>query len=605
MARILGIIGLSTTARETLIQSAFEPSSVRVYVETCNHFTMGWCGPLKVMVHTPEVSVHLDGWLQYRGQLILEAHGLYRLLEDYLNQRLNPIHLHGDFVLSFYDKMLERLIIYRDKMGVKPLYYTQTSNLFAFASRPQILLTLPGVSKAVNPFYVARYAALHYRYFDNAEQDSPYQQICQLPAATQLLFQGKEVRLKRYWNLQEQSDFSGSEEELSEQYKALLLQAVSLRLQVASRPAFTLSGGMDSSSVLACAVHLSGDKLPAFSTVYEDSTYDESEDIQTILDSHVSQWYALEIGNQLDFKVIQEMIRTHDEPIATATWLSHYLLCQEVARQGFDSLWGGLGGDELNAGEYEHFLYYFADLRASGQEELLESEISDWIHHHNHPIFKKSKQEVERGFQACIDFDTAGYCFPEPDRLTRYQSVLNPAYFELVDFKPLTAHPFRSYLKNRTYQDISSETLPCCLRAEERHASAQRISHFLPFLDDRLVEFMFRVPGHLKIKNGVSKYLLRQATRGLLPHETRTRVKKTGWNAPAHLWFSGKGKEQVLDLVHSQAFKKRGIYNQSQVIQLIEEHDEIVQSQQLKENHMMFIWQLVNLELWLLELEKL
>jgi len=87
--------------------------------------------------------------------------------------------------------------------------------------------------------------------------------------------------------------------------------------------------------------------------------------------------------------------------------------------------------------------------------------------------------------------------------------------------------------------------------------------------------------------------------KGILPEETRTRIKKTGWNAPAHVWFSGPGKEPVMDLIHSQAFRQRGIYNLKEVERLIEEHDQIVRKGEMRDNHMMFLWQLVNLELWL------
>ena len=87
--------------------------------------------------------------------------------------------------------------------------------------------------------------------------------------------------------------------------------------------------------------------------------------------------------------------------------------------------------------------------------------------------------------------------------------------------------------------------------------------------------------------------------KGLLPEQTRTRVKKTGWNAPAHIWFSGVGNDNLFDLVHSRSFKERGIYDTKAVIRIIEDHSRIVSSQSLEENHMMFLWLLVNLELWL------
>jgi asparagine synthase (glutamine-hydrolysing) len=110
---------------------------------------------------------------------------------------------------------------------------------------------------------------------------------------------------------------------------------------------------------------------------------------------------------------------------------------------------------------------------------------------------------------------------------------------------------------------------------------------------------MFRVPGTMKIRDGVTKRLLREAMRGILPEETRARIKKTGWNAPAHVWFSGRGLDRLRDLVASRAFRERGVYNTAKVSSLIDEHAAIVASGAARENHMMFLWQLVNLETWL------
>jgi asparagine synthase (glutamine-hydrolysing) len=161
-------------------------------------------------------------------------------------------------------------------------------------------------------------------------------------------------------------------------------------------------------------------------------------------------------------------------------------------------------------------------------------------------------------------------------------------------------HPFKSYLKNRTYQDIFRETAPCCLRAEDRQTTAFNIDHIDPFFDHRLTEFMFRIPGNLKIRDGVTKILLRKAMKNILPDETRTRIKKTGWNAPAHTWFSqGKSAEELGDLIASKSFKERGIYNVDIVKQLFKEHTNYVQENKVIENHMMFFWQLVNLETWI------
>jgi asparagine synthase (glutamine-hydrolysing) len=549
-------------------------------------------------------------------------------------QRLN-----GDFALGLYDFRQHTLYLARDRFGLKPLYYyqgggpppthpggeslgvgtPQRAPRFAFASRPRALLQLPGVSASPNRKFVALFAAGHYRYFDNDPETSPYANIAQLPAATILcLKEGGTPRLSQYWSLKDLPDYPDPEAELAIRYSELLFDAVKIRLQKAGgpqrhtdpadgrpadKPAFTLSGGMDSSSVLISAVKLTGKKQPVFSSVYTDKTYDETNEIRTMLDAAVEQWHTVRVDDPEVFSLVEEMVGVHDEPVATATWLSHYLLCREVKARGFTGLFGGLGGDELNAGEYEYYLFHFADLRRAGKEEQLQKEARLWMAYHNHPIYQKNFQVMEDGLQSLVDLAQPGRCLVDQRRLRRYLSALNPDYYDLSGFVPIMEHPFKSYLKNRAYQDLTRETAPCCLRAEDRQTAAFGLENFLPFFDHRLVEFMFRVPGHYKIRNGITKHLLRQAMKGILPEETRTRIKKTGWNAPAHIWFSAGSRNQLLDLIHSREFRERGIYHIGEVERLVNEHYDIVTAGVRRrsipqENHMMFLWQLVNLELW-------
>lgn len=525
---------------------------------------------------------------------LLEAHGI----EDAL-QRLN-----GDFAMVVFDKRKQTLYLARDRFGLKPLYYCRLAGGWAFSSRPRALLALPGVPADVNTEFTALFAGSHYRTFDNAPDKSPFKAIAQLPAAHYCVIQGDKVETRRYWTLRGEPDFELSEPELAERYRALLSDSVALRVKRARAPAFTLSGGMDSSSVLASAVKFSGEKQPAISTVYVDKTYDESDEIRSMLDATVAHWHTVEIGNPDVFALVEEMIGCHDEPVATATWLSHYIMCREASRLGFESFFGGLGGDELNAGEYEHFFYFFADLRAGGLTQRYDEEVRMWAHHHDHPIFRKSPAVVEAQLARVVDIKRPGICLPDRTRIARYAKALNRDYFDIGSFTPVMDHPFTSYLKNRTYQDMTCETVPCCLRAEDRQTSAFGMDNFLPFFDHRLVEFMFRVPSTLKYKQGVTKSLLREAMRGVLPEETRTRVKKTGWNAPAHRWFSGAGRAKLLELLHSRSFRERGIYDIPEVLRLLDEHEKITTQGLPVDNHMMFFWQLVNLELWLRSVDR-
>lgn len=510
--------------------------------------------------------------------------------------------VNGDFAAAFYDGTRRTLWLGRDRLGLKPLYWARTAGGdLAFASQPRALLAVPGVSRAINRRYAALVAASHYRTFDGAPAESPYAAVAQLPAATVLeLRAGAEPAPRPYWSLTDAPDLELPEAELAERYRALLTDAVARRLAGAGRAGFTLSGGMDSSSVLCCAVEATGRRQHAFSSVYEDRTYDERDDIRDLLVDKVEQWHPIEIGNDIDvFALIRRLVAIHDEPVATATWLSHALVCDAVRAEGFETLFGGLGGDELNAGEYEYFPFFFGDLRASGDIAALDHEIACWAAHHDHPIFRKDAAVAATMLERRVDAATPGQCLPDRALFARYHRTLDPGWFDLAAYDPLPERRFSSYLKNRGWHDLSRETLPCCLRAEDRQCSAAGLAHCDPFLDHRLVELMFRVPCTLKIRDGVTKVLLRRAMTGVLPEATRTRVKKTGWNAPAHRWFGGVMLDRLRDIVASRAFREAGIYNVAEVARLIDDHARVVTTGAREENHMMFLWQLANLYLWI------
>jgi asparagine synthase (glutamine-hydrolysing) len=547
------------------------------------------------------VSILFDGFIFNSRELFndqADAQGFEQLYAQYgFHHTLQLIN--GDFAVALFDHRRQELYLGRDRFGVRPLYWRLIEGSVAFSSRPWGLAKLGGDAVALNAAFVARYAGGHYRYFDNVPDQSPYRDVFQLPAASWFRFSNDQVSQGSYWALTEEADFTDSEEELAERYRALLLNAVSLRVRKASFPAFTLSGGMDSSSILSCASRSLGKSYKVYSSVYSDKTFDESDDIQAMREGAAQDWNPVLIDNPAVIDLVERMIQAHDEPVATATWLSHYILCKESSSNGHDALFGGLGGDELNAGEYEYFFYLFADLIASKSQEELNNEIKKWVDHHDHPVFRKSRDLAIKTIQQVIDREIPGRCIPDLLRLKKYSTVVNKEFFNLNNFVPVMEAPFTSYLKNRTFQDLTRETVPCCLRAEERQTAIFGMQSIDPFFDYRLVEFMFRVPNNMKIKNGITKILLREAMKGILPEETRTRIKKTGWNAPAHVWFSGEGLDQLYDLVLSQSIRESEIYVQSKVLKILDSHKRIVSEGSKEENHMMFLWQFVNLHCWM------
>ena len=510
-------------------------------------------------------------------------------------------NLQGDFALSLYDEFSSTLFLARDRLGVRPLYYVATSSWIAFSSQPLALTELPGVGRQPDPIFLGLYAGCHYRTFDNDPHASPYKNIRQVPAGHWVRWCGGTLEVERYWGLSDEANLQGSEESLSKEYRKKILSAVQARLKEAIKPGFLLSGGMDSSSVLSSAVSITGRKQKAYSATYLDAAYDETGEIRTILDSKVSHWTNVRVGEESVFETIRQMVRIHEEPVATATWLSHFEVCRRASQNGIGAFFTGLGGDELNAGEYEHFIFFFADLHRLGKKSLLRKEIASWQRHHDHPIYRKNRTIAMDLIRRRTDSSRQGSVRPDERLYLRYKRSVNQDVFDLTLFSPVLDRIFSDSLKNRSYQDIFRETAPCCLRAQDRNGWAFGLPHHNPFYDVDLVEFMFRIPGTLKIRNGITKHLLRKAMKGILPETTRMRVRKTGWNAPAHLWFSGKNRATLKDMVRSRQIRNTGIYCVAEVDRIIDEHQKIVASGCLRENHMMFLWQLANLAFWLKE----
>ena len=233
---------------------------------------------------------------------LIDRHGVAGALE-----RCN-----GEFALAATDRRDGTTWLARDRVGVRFLYYAHAGDRLAFAARPRPLLGLEWVSKEIDRVYAGLVAGSHYRTFDNDQSSSPYRDIRQVPPGHLLRFAAGEVRVEPWWRLTEQEDLDEPEEELAERYRELLLDAVGIRVASAPSPAWTLSGGMDSSTVLACAVQALGGRQHAFSSVYGDSEYDESEDIKTMLDAAVEEWHAIAVHDPDVLGLVEEMIDAHD-----------------------------------------------------------------------------------------------------------------------------------------------------------------------------------------------------------------------------------------------------------------------------------------------------
>ena len=580
MRRIAGMFGATgdttmTDAAHLLTAIGVSHSHVSAGFAASDLNQLASLGPLRLVldgaIYNPEEFPELDSSFTSKSDA---ARILTAIQRRGLVETLAKIN--GDFALALLDERSRTLSLARDRFGVRPLYHAFSKGVMAFASRPRSLLAVAGVSREPDAKFLMAAAATHYRFVDSDPVRSPFRDIAQVPAGHVVTFEKGATTTARFADIKAGPALSGSERDQAHDYFDLLKDSTERRLRHASNPVFTLSGGLDSSTIVAMARRITGDLPPAISSVHQDETYDERKEIMDVVNAGVVDWHPVQIDDPDLFPLISKMSAFHDQPIPTVTWMSHYLLGERIAQMGYGSVFGGLGGDEQHAGEYDYFFYFFADLKASGQTELLAREIASWARNHNHPVFHKSPEVAARVMEIVTDSGHLGLCRGNSDLLFRYEGLLSPDLGTLEALTPRFEASSKSYLASHMRNELLFNTMPCCLRGADRNATALGLTEFHPFLDWRLFEFMLALPGERKIRDGVTKCFAREAYKGLLPEATRTRVKKTGWNAPAHQWFAGPGREPLMDMVSSRPFIERGIYDPPALKRLINDHQNIV-----------------------------
>ena len=510
--------------------------------------------------------------------------------------------INGRFCLAVFDTKTNILCLGRDRFGLSTLFYTCFDGLIAFSSRAKGLLGLPGVSNELDHSFLKAAAATNYRFLDTNNSLSPFRNIKQVPPGTIVRFDDKKMQTEQFASLTI-DEIRRSNKPTREEYIHLFNKAVSKRLRVAKKPIFSLSGGLDSSSVVSMAQQITQKKQTAISTVHPNKLYDEQEEILDVIQAGKANWNFVTITNPNIFEKLTKIYSSHDYPLPTVTWLNHLLLVEEAAKLGYTDLFTGLGGDELHAGEYDYFFYFFADLKKMGKTDLLDKEIEAWVKNHDHPIFRKSKNVARERMIELTDPLVPGRCLPDKKLLNRYKNLLSDDFQNLNDLLP-NYHPTSdSYLISHSQNELLINTMPCCLRSGRENCNLFGMQEFHPFLDNELFKYMMSVPPEQKIRNGLTKAFARESYKGLIPEETRRRINKTGWNAPAHEWFSRNHRDDLNDLVRSRQFIERGIYKIDSVKQMISQHETIVLENRDMPNHMMAIWQIVSLEIWLRNLD--
>jgi len=524
-----------------------------------------------------------------------DSETLVHLYEEYGVEGVSK--LRGMFAYALWDEERERLLLARDRIGIKPLYYSLVDGRLAFASELKAFFQLPWFSFEVNPSAIQRF--LTYLYIPGPE--TVYRDIAELPPAHTLVYEQGRASLQRYWTLRYQSEPSVSSAEWSERFLHQFRDSVQSHLISDVPLGAFLSGGIDSSAIVGIMAQASTKPVLTFSIGHEGQGAFQDERAFARIVAQRFQTDHHEFVVTTDIKdLLPKLVRCFDQPFADSSAIPNYYISQVTRRHVAVAL-SGLGGDEIGGG-YERYLgMLWAELfkRLPGSLRGLLGE--KWIYAlpdlaSGHPGMSRLK----RFFASAQK--------PSADRYAAFVTAFSPGERERLlnrDFmsqaKPdvpeeLIAEIFRSghadgLLHNLLLCDMQLYLPGDLLALTDRVSMHHSLEVRVPFLDHPLIELMAQVPAEFKTTLWSKKVLFKQAFKELLPASILHR-KKLGFSVPLGLWLRNDLKSLLCDSLSKESVQRLGYLNATVIERLIADH------LSGRANHENKLWALINLVLW-------
>lgn len=499
---------------------------------------------------------------------------ILHLYEEYGDDCVN--HLRGQAAFALWDRKHRKLLLARDRMGKKPIYYTVQNGTLYFASELSALFAaLPGKPQ-VNLEAIDLYLSLQYI----PDPLTAYQGVYKLPPANRLVWQAGVAKIERYWDFTYQPKHTASEEELIEQLRVLLKEAVKMRLISEVPLGAHLSGGIDSSIIVALMAELSNAPVKTFSVGFEEEAFSELKYARAVAQRYSTDHheFILQYG---DVPSTLETITYHfGEPFADASAIPLYHI-SKLTREHVTVVINGDGGDEDFAGYQRYWLDPLANTYLRAPQflirDLIPSMASLLPDNSNRPVGQSLVNGLKRLHQ-----------LPEIDSrasILRWGSYFSPRQraqlwkpefsFPPDNAQVLLAEQFDSakgsFLDKTLYTDVHMYLPGALLVKADRMAMAASIEPRSPFLDHKMVEWSARLPDHLKVQGRSGKYLLKKAFADALPENVR-RHRKQGFGIPLGTWFQGPLYDWSKKLLLSHAGPLNQWFNQNMMKSLIEEH---------------------------------
>lgn len=500
-------------------------------------------------------------------------------------------HIRGMFAVALYDRRTKKLILARDPVGKKPLYWTANNGLFVFGSEIKAILRHPGVTKALNHDAIAKY--LVYEYVPGPQ--SIFDGIQKLEPGHVLDYDGENIHISQFEKLNPtQGGYNGSFLDAKAELKVLFADAVKKRMVADVPVGVFLSGGLDSSMVAYYAAHASKTRIKTFSVGFTDTAFDESEyarEVSRLLDTEHHE-FKVEPKNLL--AAVRDIPNVLDEPMADSSVIPSLLLSSFTKTHVTVAL-GGDGADELFLG-YDTFFAH--------KVGMFYEHIPLAIHRTLKAIV--AKLPVSHAYMS-FDFKAkkflSGFGYPPMLRNTLWMSAFAHNELRLIMHEvPTEEVLFTSVLGTYTdgkngWDNLVSDYLKGYL-LEDILVKVDRASMFSslevrsPFLDLEVVKFALNLPVHYKLHGRKQKYILKELMRNKLPDHIINRSKH-GFNIPIGAWIRSDLKEFFHDMLLNGALVRSGLFKREGLVILLESH--IVGAVDNRKK----LWSLLVLALWM------
>jgi len=494
--------------------------------------------------------------------------------------------MRGMFALAIWNRRDRSLLLARDRVGKKPLYYARLADGgIVFGSEIKAILQYPGVSREPDRRAIDQFLTLQYV----PSPATAFRGVERIPPAHWLRWRDGKLELGRYWRLEYEDKLAASEPELKEELLRLLREAVRIRLESEVPLGAFLSGGIDSSAIVAFASEVMAQPLKTFSIGFPEAPFDESRYARMVAEKFGTDHHELVVPGGAP-ELIDDIVWHYDQPFGDSSAVPSFHVAR-ITRPHVTVVLNGDGGDESFAGydryRLSRYAAYFrlpAGVRRGIQAAARPA--SGYLGRGRRLLDGDVRDPFEAYLSTLVHLHPSGKRWLYSDEFlaeTRDDSA------PPLDFMRSTPHA--SLLDSMLDTDVNNYLPDDLLVKMDVATMAYALEARSPFLDQKVMEFMARVPARLKLRGGESKHLLKSALRGIVPDAILDRPKQ-GFGVPLGSWLRGGLKEMLIDAVLSERALSRGYFKPAAVREMV--NDQLSGG----DRYQYPLWDLLLLERW-------